>query len=153
MQVVEVARDADADDRHDRDVLQQQVPPDAPTDDLTEHGVAVGVGRPGPRDQPGELRIRESRCSTGDSGDQKREDDGRADALTALGAAGDAACEREDPGADDPTDADRGQLPQPERSLQTTTLVLADDVVDRFAAEDARRRGRGQVGCRHGWRG
>src|SRR5690606_16077171 len=53
------------------------------------------------------------------------------------GLVGHRACQREDPGADDATDTDRGQLPQAERAAQPSALDLLD-VLERFASEDVR---------------
>ena len=56
---------------------------------------------------------------------------------------GHRAGEREDAGADDAADADRGELPQPKHALQPAALlqIFRFDVIDRLAAEDSGRRG------------
>jgi hypothetical protein len=129
-QVVEVAGDADGHHRHDRGVLQQQVPADEPADDLTEDGVAVGVGRAGARDEAGELGVGERRRGAGHAGDQERDQHRRAGGLV-----GHRAGQGEDAGADDAADADRGQLPQAERAVQPAAFGLLD-LLDRLAPED-----------------
>jgi hypothetical protein len=53
------------------------------------------------------------------------------------------AGQREDAGADDAADADRGQLPQPEGALEATLGALVGDVVDGQSPEDLRAAGLG----------
>jgi hypothetical protein len=135
-QVVEVARDADGDHRHDRGVLQQQVPADEPGGELAQDDVAVGVGRTRLGDEPGELGVGERRGGAGDAGDEEGQHDGRPRLLVRDGAG-----QGEDPRTDDAADADRGELPQAERALQPARR-LRFDVLDGFAAQE-----RGLLAC------
>ena len=113
----------------DRRVLQQQVPPDEPGGELPEHHVAVGVGRTRLRDQPGELGVGERRRRARHTRDQERDHHRRP-----RGLVRDRPGQREDPRADDAADADRGQLPEPERAIQPSAPVLVD-IVDGLATQ------------------
>ena len=128
----DVLRDADRHDGDDRGVLQQQVPADEPAHGLTQDRVAVGVRRPRARDQPAELGVRQRRARARDPGDEERHRD-RRPGVRLRHRPG----QREDAGADDRAEPDRGQLPQPDAALQA---ALAAVVLDRLAPEDPARR-------------
>ncbi len=131
-QEVDVLRHTDRDHRHDRGVLQQQVPADEPADRLAKCRVAVGVGRPGLRDHPAELGVGERRTGAGDAGDDERDGD-RGPGGRAGVALGHRAREGEDACSDDRAETDRGQLPQADAALQ---VALGGVVLDRLAPED-----------------
>ena len=136
-QEAEVAGDADRHHRHDGGVLQQQVPADEPADRLAQHGVAVGVGRAGLRDHAGELRVRQRGGGAGQARDQERHQHGRTGGLV-----GHRAREREDAGADDAADPDRGELPQAQLAGEPL-LGLVGDLFHRLTPEDAPSNGHG----------
>ena len=134
----EIAGDADADHGDNRCVLQQQIPADEPTDTLAQDDVTVGVCRPGLRDHAGELRVRQRGAGAGDASDQKRQEHPWPGLLVRHRSG-----EREDTGADDAAYPDRGELPQPQHTLQPTAFmqIFRLDFVDRLTSEDAPRRG------------
>jgi hypothetical protein len=134
----EIAGDADADHGDNRCVLQQQIPADEPTDTLAQDDVTVGVCRPGLRDHAGELRVRQRGAGAGDASDQKRQEHPWPGLLVRHRSG-----EREDTGADDAAYPDRGELSQPQHTLQPTAFmqIFRLDFVDRLTSEDAPRRG------------
>ena len=131
---VEVAGDADGHHGDDGDVFQQQVPADEPADHLAERHVAVGVGRAGPRDHAGELRVGQRRGRGCQARNQEGEQHGRPDAGFGLAAVGHEARQREDADADNAADADGRQLPQAQALEQPAVFVFVLDVVDGLAS-------------------
>jgi hypothetical protein len=95
---------APADRRHREAVLDQQVPADDPGDDLAERRVGVRVRRARDRDGRGQLGVAERREDAGDRGEDEAEDDRRP------GVADRLADDDEDAGADDPADAEGGEV-------------------------------------------
>jgi hypothetical protein len=130
-QEAEVPGDADRHHSDDRGVLQQQVPPDHPADELTEHRVAIGVGRAGLRDEPRELGVGERGRRTGDARDHERHRH-RRPRIEPRHLTG----KREDAGADDRAQPDGGELPQTQGALQRLVLDVDGRSADRLAPED-----------------
>ena len=137
-QLLEVARPGDRDgDVADR-VLDDQVPADDPGDQLAERRVGVGVGRAGDRHHRRELGVAERREAAGDRGQHEREDDRRPGAEVIGAAGGRRADRREDAGADDRADAERGELQRAERALQllSAALGIGNQPGERLDAKD-----------------
>ncbi len=131
-QLVEVLAPADGDGRDGDAVLQDQAPAADPGYELAHGGVGVGVR--GARDGDGarELGVGERREQRGQARDDEGDEDGR------TGDRGGLAEDDEDAGAQGRADADHGQLPHGERTLQRAALTLAafgDQLLDRLAAE------------------
>ena len=137
-QLLEVARPRDGDGDVADGVLDDQVPADDPRDQLAERGVGVGVGRSGDRHHRRELGVAERREAAGDGREHEREHERRAGAEV-VGAAGRRRADRrEDAGADDRADAERGELHRTERPLEllVSALRVANQPVERLDAKD-----------------
>ncbi len=128
-------------DRHgdvsDR-VLEDQVPPDDPRDELAERGVAVGVRRPGHRDEARELRIAETAEAACERRQKDRDDDPGARGGQRAAARGGRPERREDPGTDDRADSQGHQVGGRQLALEPGPFVtsLGDELVDRLRSEE-----------------
>ena len=117
-QLAEIARPGDGHRHVAHGVLDDQVPPDDPGDELPEGRVRVRVGAAGDGHERGELGIAEGAEAASEGGDQDR-DDQRWSGADVVGAAGRCrADDREDSGADDRADTERDQLDGTEGALE-----------------------------------
>ena len=109
-------------------------------DQLAERRVGVGVGRAGDRHHRRELGVAERREAAGDRREHEREDDRRAGAQVLGPAGGRRADRREDAGADDRADAERGELQRTEGALQlmAAALGIGNQPGERLDAKDGR---------------
>ena len=134
-----VARPADRDrDRPER-VLEDQVPPDDPGDDLPEGRVAVGVGAPRHGHEGGEFRVAQRRKDRRHAGQHEGEHDRRPGVERRN-----RAREHEDAGPDDRPDSEHREVQRAQSALQAVVgerlglqigdALASEQVHDRLAA-------------------
>ena len=119
-QAQEVARPRRADRHRSEGVLQDEVPPDDPGDELAHRGVAVGVGRTRDRDHRRHLGVADAREGAEDAADHEAVDDARAGVVRRGGAR-----QREDARADDRADAQHREVERRQRALELPAGVGA----------------------------
>ena len=129
--VREVGRPADGDRACAKSKLEDEVPTDDPGHQLTEAGIRERVCRARDRDRARELGIAQSRERTRHAGEDERQGD-RWPCLDPGRLAG----EHEDPGADDDSDAEHGQVQrtQPLAQLVGGLFGVTDRLLDRLGA-------------------
>ena len=109
--------------RHRHAVLEDQVPPDDPREDLAHRRVGVRIGRARHRKRRRELRVGEGREDAGDAGEQERDHERRPGLGDGL------ADDHEDPGADDRADAQRGQVEGADGPVEPRSLGSLDELL------------------------
>jgi hypothetical protein len=108
-----VSRPAYRDGGGREEVLQNQVPPDDPGEELAQRRVAVGVGRPGNRNHGREFGVAQSGEGAGGTGEDEGNHDPRAGVV-----GGGLPRQHEDARADDRADAEQDQVDRPEHALE-----------------------------------
>ena len=134
----EVGAPAHGDRGHRHAVLEDQIPPDDPREDLAHRRVGVRVCRARHRKRGRELRVGEGREDTGDAGEQERDHERRAGLGDGL------PDDHEDPRADDRADAESGQVQRADRPVESRSLGSLDELLGGL-----RCKGPGARGGRH----
>src|SRR5215471_19446307 len=109
-------------------IFEHKVPADEPGEKPAEGRVGVSVGRACHGNHGRELGVAEAREQAAKTGDNKRDDDAGA-CIGGCGMAGD----HEDARADDGADAERYELPGPERAMQFMGFRSCDFAFNRHA--------------------
>ena len=145
-QLVQVLAPADGDGRGGDAVLQQQAGGDAHRHNLTERRIGIGIGGSGDRDARGQFGVTDGGQAGRDTGDDERNDDGRARFGHRLGQ------HKEDAGADGGADAEHGQLEGADGAFELgAVLDPGPRMVDRLAPEELGGEAGGTGSCRaHG---
>src|SRR6185437_15468930 len=115
----EIAAPAYRDRRGSEQILQDQVPPDDPGDELAERCVTVGVGASGDRNHRRKFGVAEAGEETAYSGQDERVNDSRPGVLRCRGAGKD-----ENSCANDGADAERCKVERTKRAPQRSLLPL-----------------------------
>ena len=126
-QAAEIARPADGHRRRAERILENQVPADDPREDLADRRVGVGVGAAGDRHHRGELGVAEAGERAAGRRQDHRQHERRSRVLRRR-----RPRQHEDARADDRPDAERGQVPRPERSPQQPAVGFRLEFPNRF---------------------
>ena len=124
-------------------VLEDQVPPDDPRDQLSQGRIRVGVGAPRLRDHGGKLGVAQTGERAAYTEQQERQDERGPGAATDEMPGGVVLpCGRgpdgsEDPGADHGADAEHDEIAGAQGPLEgVRTLALDEQLGNRLAAEE-----------------
>ena len=138
-ELVEVRSPGDGDrDVPDR-VLDDEIPPDHPRDQLAERRIGVGIRAPRYGDQRGEFRVTESAEGAGDGRQDEREDDRGSRAGPGRVSRNGGTDGGEYSRSDDRPDAEHDDVKSAQRPFELVlrSLGVFENRVEVFPAEEA----------------
>ncbi len=119
-QADDIARPADRDDRCGKPIFEQQQRAHDPGRELTNRGVAIGIGRPGNGESRRQFGVAQPGERADKARDQKRDQHGRA-GMERGGVAG----AHEDASPDDAANAQENEVPGTKRAFELAGLCLS----------------------------